>query len=71
MCKARGQGMNLTTPISKQEISFMGFAFVDDADLVSGAEDVNTSGATMIARFQAMITCWNGGICATGDLIAP
>ena len=25
----------------------------------------------MIARFQAMINCWNGGICATGGLIAP
>ena len=57
MCKARGHGMNMTTAISKQEISFMGFAFVDDADLVTGAEDVNTSGATMIARFQAMMTC--------------
>ena len=41
--------MNMTTAISKQEISFMGFAFVGDADLVTGAEDVNTSGATMIA----------------------
>ena len=25
----------------------------------------------MIARFQAMMTCWNGGIRATGGLIAP
>ena len=71
MCKARGHGMNLTTPISKKEILFMRFAFVDDADLVSGAEDINTSGATMIARFQAMMTCWNGGIRSTGGLIAP
>ena len=63
--------MNLTTPISKHVISFMGFAFVDDADLIAGGEDVNTSGATMIARFQAMMTCWNGGIRATGRLIAP
>ena len=49
--------MNLLTPISKNVISFMGFAFVDDADPIAGAEDVNTSGATMIARFQAMMTC--------------
>ena len=57
VCKASGYGMNLTTAILKQEISFMGFAFVDDADLVAGAEDVNTPRATMIARFQAMMTC--------------
>ena len=43
--------MNMTTPISKQEISFMGFTFVDDADLVTGADDVNTFGATIFARF--------------------
>ena len=71
MCKARGHGMNLTIPISKHVISFMGFAFVDDVDLIPGADDVDTSGATIIARFQAMMTCWNGGIRATGELIAP
>ena len=63
--------MNLLTPISRNVISFMGFAFVDDADLIAGAEDVNTSGATMIARFQAMMTCWNDGIRAICGLIAP
>ena len=68
MCKAQGHRMNMTIPISKHEISFMGFAFVDDADLIASAEDVNTSGATMIARFQAMMTCWDYGIRATGEL---
>ena len=63
--------MNMTTAISKQDLSFMGFAFIDDADLVAGAKDVNTPGATMIAWFQAMTTCWNGGIRATGGVIAP
>ena len=70
MCKARGHKMNMTTAISKQEISFIGFAFVDDADLVAGAEDVNTPRATMIARFQAMTTCWNGRIPDSSGLIA-
>ena len=51
MCKAWGHGMNMTTPISKHVISFMGFVFVDDVDLIAGVDDVNTSGATMIARF--------------------
>ena len=71
MCKAKGHGINATTAISKQEISFMGFAFVDDIDLVADAEDVNTPGATMIARFQAITTCWNGGIRISGGLIVP
>ena len=51
MCKTKGHGMKVTTPISKQEASILGFAFVDDADLVCGANDVHTTGATMITRF--------------------
>ena len=61
----------MTRAISKEVISFMGFLFIDDTDLVAGADDVHTTGATMIARFQDMMTCWNGGIRATGGLIAP
>ena len=47
--KAKGYGMTVITVISKQTISLLGFSFVDDADLVSSAEDVYTSGTTMIA----------------------
>ena len=63
--------MNVTTPISKQDISLLGFAFVDDADLVCGANAFYTTGATMITRFQSLMTCWNGRIRVTGGLIAP
>ena len=71
MRKAKGHGMKVATPISKQDVSLLGFAFVDDADLVCRADDIHTTGATMITRFQSLMTCWNGGIRATGGLIAP
>ena len=51
MCKAKGYGMKVTTPISKEDLSILGFAFVDDADIVLSANDVHTTGATMITRF--------------------
>ena len=70
MCKAKGRGMKVTTPISKQEVSLLGFAFIDDADLVCGAGDVHTTGATIMICFQFLMTCWNSGIQATGGLIA-
>ena len=63
--------MKVTTLISKQGVSLPGFAFVDDADFVCGANDVHITNATMITRFQSLMTCWNGGIRATGGLIAP
>ena len=55
-------GMTVSTPIIKQEITSLRFAFLDDADLVTGADDVHKSGTTIIARFQALMTCWNDGI---------
>ena len=49
--------MKVTTPISKVDISLFSFAFVDDADLVSNAEYIHTTGTTMIAQFKALMTC--------------
>ena len=43
---------------------------MDDADLVSAASDVHTTGEEMIAKMQALITDWCGGIRASGGLIA-
>ena len=63
--------MTVSTPVSKQEVFLLSFAFVDDADLVSGANDVHTIYTTMIAHLQALTTCWNDNIRATCSLIAP
>ena len=71
MCKVKGYGMNVTTPISKQDDSLLGFAFVDNLDLVSGANDVHTAGTTMITHFEALMISWNGGIRTTDGLIVP
>lgn len=71
MCKTKRYGKTVTTPISIQEISLLGFTFVDDVDLISGANNIHTTSTTMIARFQALMTCWNSGTRATSGLIAP
>ena len=70
MCKSRGHGTTITTAMSRTEVSLLGFAFVDDADLVSAANDVHTSGEEMIVKMQALMTDWCGGIRASGGLIA-
>ena len=44
--------MKVTTPISKQNVSLLCFAFVINVDLLSSADDVHTTGATMTAGFQ-------------------
>ena len=70
MCKRRGHGTTITTTMSRTEVSLLGFAFVDDADLVSATNNVHTTGKEMIAKMQALMTDWCGGIRATGGLIA-
>ena len=61
MLKAKGHGMIVSTHVSKQQISLHGFVLLDDVDLVTGANDIHAICTTMIAQFQALMTCWNGG----------
>jgi hypothetical protein len=45
---------------------FVCFAFVDDADVVHTAKDVNTSGDSVRQEMQQAIDHWEGGLKATG-----
>ena len=54
MCKVKGHGITITSSISKIEISLIGFAFVNDAGLVSGSNDVDATGTELIPKFQAL-----------------
>ena len=49
-CKRKGHRIIITTPISKKEVSLLGFAFVDDADLVTTANNAYTSSMEMINK---------------------
>ena len=53
---------SIITPISKHDISLLGFVFVNNTDLVSSTDDVHSTGATMIALFQALMIWLNSGI---------
>ena len=52
VCKKAGHKMIFFTSITKLLISFMEYLFVDDADIVQGSGDVNTSGKSLIQNFQ-------------------
>ena len=71
MCKAKDHGITIISSISKTVTLLIGFAFVDNAYLVSGPNDVNATGVDLIPEFQALILGCNGGIRASGGLIAP
>ena len=70
-CKRKGHGTTIITPISNKTVSLLGFAFVDNADLITAANNAYQSGAEMIQKMQALMTDWCGCIRATGGFIAP
>ena len=70
-CKRKGHGTTIITPISNKNISLFGFAFVDDADLVTAANNAYQSGTETIQKMQALMTDWFECIQATSEFIAP
>ena len=52
MCKRAGHRMKFITSITKLPISFMGYLFVDNADIVQGSDNVNTSSKSLLPDFQ-------------------
>lgn len=57
MCKIKGHTTTIVTAISKTVVSLLRFVFIDNTGLVSAVEDGHMSNATMIERFQALMTC--------------
>ena len=55
----------------KKTVSLFRFAFVDDADLVTAANNAYQSFGEMIQEMQALMTDWCDCIPATGGLITP
>ena len=57
--------------ISGEEISFVGYAFVDDADLVVTCEGADDNYEGVAQQMQRAIDEWEGGIRATGGAVEP
>jgi hypothetical protein len=69
MLRSKGLGAKFTSSISHHTTDLVGYAFVDDTDLVASKpsispEEVNVS-------IQNSLTAWEGGIRATGGAIVP
>jgi hypothetical protein len=65
-----GFGTFFKTSISSQDIRFVGYAFVDDTDLIQTSKDGTESGDEMQEQMQAGVDLWEGIIEATGGALA-
>ena len=71
MLRAEGYGAFFEASISKERMSFVGYAFVDDTDLVVTAKSDSDTFTEVADAMQGSLTAWEGGICATGGAIEP
>ena len=67
---AEGYGAFFRASISGTELSFVGYAFVDDTDLVT-IPAAHASSHEVAQKMQDMLDLWEGGIRATGGAIVP
>ncbi len=68
--REEGFGTFFKTSISSQDIRFVGYAFVDDTDLIQTSKDGTETGDEMREQMQAGVNTWEGIIDATGGALA-
>jgi hypothetical protein len=61
----------LLTALTVFMVSFVCFAFVDNADLVHTAKDEDTTQEVVMREMQQAINHWEGGLKATGGALVP
>ena len=71
MLRAEGYGAFFEASISHEKMSFVGYAFVDDTDLVVTAKKESDTFREVAVAMQGSLSAWEGGICATGGAIEP
>ena len=71
MMRSEGFGTFFQTALTGEEISFVGYAFVDDTDLCETACHTDSTAKEVATRMQQALECWEGGIRATGGAIVP
>ena len=71
MMREEGFGTHFSTSLTGDRVNFVGYAFVDDTDLVHTAKDMQTSGLQVALEMQEGLDLWEGGLKATGGAIVP
>jgi hypothetical protein len=69
MLRSQGLGASFVSALSRQHTTLVGFAFVDDTDLVTLGHDMSLE--EVKSRIQESLIAWEGGIRATGGAIEP
>ena len=72
MLQTAGNRAFITSPLSEENSHIVGYAFVDDTDLVTmDMRDINMEVEEIMSNMQDSIDCWEGGLRTIGGAIVP
>jgi len=66
-----GYGATFKLAISGASVSFVGYSFVDDTDLVQTGPSLLSTGQEVLPLMQAALSLWEQGLRATGGALVP
>jgi hypothetical protein len=66
--RSKGYGLKMVAPISQQPLSFIGYSFVDNTDIMQS--DGSPTNDT-IQKLQEAVDTWEGGLKVTADALGP
>jgi hypothetical protein len=67
----QGFGATLQSAITNRICSLVGYAFVDDMDLVHTAQVMGILTSKLLSQYQQVVDHWQGLLEATGGAIEP
>lgn len=72
MLREARKGGLFTSPVSKNRSHFVGYAYVDDMDIITtNNHNINLSVDEVMEEMQLAIDIWEGGLSASGGAIVP
>ena len=71
MMKQLNFGVTFSSPLSKEEVRFVGCSFVDDTDLLQTSPSLHDSVQQFQHKMQQAIDAWSTGLRATGGALVP
>jgi len=61
LLRQEGYGAAFKAAISRDQIQFVGYSFVDDTDLIQTGQTIHSTSVEMLPMMQAALDLWNNG----------
>jgi len=71
MLRDMGFGASFKLVVSGNQVSFMGYSFVDNTDLIQTGLSITSTDLDIMPLMQASLTLWEQCLCITGGALIP